>query len=148
MSLKSIIYGDPPCQNANNNRICHSIIDNYFNDHCLGQNNCTLPVQILSNNSCQPPPRRLKVKFKCDSKYSYFTHSLNGCIYMYITIIVLLIITLCKRTCVVYLNDTSTKPIPKQMKDILSHGINNIELKKLIYSMLCLKKHRNFPYIS
>ncbi|XP_076073394.1 uncharacterized protein LOC143045001 [Mytilus galloprovincialis] len=66
MSLKSIIYGDPPCQNANNNRICHSIIDNYFNDHCLGQNNCTLPVQILSNNSCQPPPRRLKVKFKCD----------------------------------------------------------------------------------
>ncbi|CAC5410565.1 unnamed protein product [Mytilus coruscus] len=65
ISWKSIIYGESPCQDANNKRICLLNIDTYFNDHCLGQNNCTLPIDILSNNSCQPPPRRLKVKFKC-----------------------------------------------------------------------------------
>ncbi|VDI76407.1 Hypothetical predicted protein [Mytilus galloprovincialis] len=65
ISLRSITYGEYPCQDANNNRICHSNIDNYFNDHCAGQNNCTLPVSILSNNSCKPPPRRLQVKIKC-----------------------------------------------------------------------------------
>ncbi|XP_076073393.1 uncharacterized protein LOC143044999 [Mytilus galloprovincialis] len=74
ISLKSITYGESPCKDANNNRICHSNIDNYFNDHCLGKNNCTLPVGILSNNSCQPPPRRLKVKFKCDIKFWWDRH--------------------------------------------------------------------------
>ncbi|CAG2219305.1 unnamed protein product [Mytilus edulis] len=74
ISWKSITYGESPCQDANNNRICHSNIDNYFNDHCLGQNNCTLPVGILSNKRCKPPPRRLKVKFKCDIKFWWDKH--------------------------------------------------------------------------
>ncbi|XP_063448864.1 uncharacterized protein LOC134728253 [Mytilus trossulus] len=73
-SLKSITYGESPCQDANNNRICHSNIDNYFNEHCLGQNNCTLPVEILSNKNCKPPPRRLQVKFKCDIKLWWNKH--------------------------------------------------------------------------
>ncbi|XP_052069299.1 uncharacterized protein LOC127708471 [Mytilus californianus] len=65
ISWKWITYGEYPCRDAKNNRICLSNIDTYFNDHCLRQNNCTLPIDILSNKSCQPPPRRLAVKFKC-----------------------------------------------------------------------------------
>ncbi|XP_071130338.1 uncharacterized protein [Mytilus edulis] len=41
-------------------------VNAYFNDHCLGKNNCTLPIDILSKNSCQRPPRRLKVLFECN----------------------------------------------------------------------------------
>ncbi|CAC5410580.1 unnamed protein product [Mytilus coruscus] len=65
ISLTKITYGELLCQDESNNNICHSNVKTYFNDHCLGQNNCTLPIEILYNNSCQKPPRRLKVIFEC-----------------------------------------------------------------------------------
>ncbi|CAC5410581.1 PRSS12 [Mytilus coruscus] len=65
ISLKSILYGEFPCQDATNRKICHSNINTFFNDHCLEQNNCIIPIDVLSNNSCKRPPRRLKVYFEC-----------------------------------------------------------------------------------
>lgn len=69
ISLKSIIFGDFPCQDNQNRVICHSNINTFFNVYCLGQNNCTLPIDILSNNSCYRSPRRVKVSFDCSSEY-------------------------------------------------------------------------------
>ncbi|CAG2209077.1 unnamed protein product [Mytilus edulis] len=66
ITWKSIVYGEFSCQNADNRAICHSNINTFFNDHCLGQNNCTLPVlDILSNNSCERSPIRVTVSFTC-----------------------------------------------------------------------------------
>ncbi|XP_076075825.1 uncharacterized protein LOC143046552 [Mytilus galloprovincialis] len=62
---KSIKFGESPCQDENNRNICHSNIKTYFDDHCLGQNNCTLPINILFENNCQRPSRRLQVNFEC-----------------------------------------------------------------------------------
>ncbi|XP_063444072.1 uncharacterized protein LOC134724769 isoform X2 [Mytilus trossulus] len=66
---KSIVYGDFPCQNAENRAICYSNINTFFNEHCPGQNNCTLPMEILSNNSCQRSPRRVQVNFECSRSW-------------------------------------------------------------------------------
>ncbi|CAC5410569.1 unnamed protein product [Mytilus coruscus] len=65
ISRKSIMYGEFPCQDANNRVICYSNINTFFNDNCLGKNNCTLPIDLLSNNSCQRSPKRVKVYFEC-----------------------------------------------------------------------------------
>ncbi|XP_063446706.1 uncharacterized protein LOC134726234 [Mytilus trossulus] len=65
ITWKSIVYGESSCQDINNRDICLANVNAYFNDHCLGQNSCTLPTDILSKNSCQRPPRRLKVLFEC-----------------------------------------------------------------------------------
>lgn len=73
ISLKSILYGEFPCQNATNRKICYSNINAFFNKHCLGQNNCTLPVNILFHNNCQRASRRLKVQYKCDGEDNYTT---------------------------------------------------------------------------
>ncbi|CAC5410579.1 unnamed protein product [Mytilus coruscus] len=54
-------------EDTSNNNICHSNVETYFNDHCLGHNNCTLPIDILSNNNCKRSPRRLKVDFECST---------------------------------------------------------------------------------
>ncbi|XP_071132623.1 uncharacterized protein [Mytilus edulis] len=66
ITWKSILYGEFSCQNADNRAMCHSNINTFFNDHCLGQNNCTLPVlDILSNYSCERSPIRVTVSFTC-----------------------------------------------------------------------------------
>ncbi|XP_063440862.1 uncharacterized protein LOC134721653 isoform X2 [Mytilus trossulus] len=65
ISLKSIVYGESRCKDSDNNLVCHSTLNAYFENHCAGLNNCTLPNDILSNNSCQKPSRHLKVTFEC-----------------------------------------------------------------------------------
>ncbi|XP_052070958.1 uncharacterized protein LOC127709444 [Mytilus californianus] len=66
---KSIKYVESPCQDANNRNICLSNINTYFDDHCLGQNNCTLPFNILFKKNCQRPSRRLEVHFECSGGF-------------------------------------------------------------------------------
>ncbi|XP_063444073.1 uncharacterized protein LOC134724770 [Mytilus trossulus] len=65
ISSKKITYGEFPCQDFSNSHTCHSNIDNYFDANCIGQNKCTLPIELSFNNTCQRPPRRLKVYFEC-----------------------------------------------------------------------------------
>lgn len=66
--LKEITYGNFPCQDESNSD-CQSNAEDYFEEHCVDYNNCTLPISILYNNTCQRPPRRLEVDFECVSKY-------------------------------------------------------------------------------
>ncbi|CAC5410564.1 unnamed protein product [Mytilus coruscus] len=74
ISWKWIRYGEFPCRDTDNNRICQSNIETYFNDHCLGKNNCTLPIDILYNKSCQRPQRRLKVQYVCSRNWWHFRY--------------------------------------------------------------------------
>ncbi|CAG2226739.1 unnamed protein product [Mytilus edulis] len=62
--LKEITYGNFPCQDESNSD-CQSNAEDYFEEHCVDYNNCTLPISILYNNTCQRPPRRLEVDFEC-----------------------------------------------------------------------------------
>lgn len=78
-----IRYGEFPCRDTNNKRLCHSNIDTYFNGHCLGKNNCTLPINILYNGGCQRPQRRLEVQYVCSSEsFETLNHlsSIHACI--------------------------------------------------------------------
>ncbi|VDI08980.1 Hypothetical predicted protein [Mytilus galloprovincialis] len=65
ISSKKITYDEFPCQDFSNSHTCHSNIDDYFNANCIGQNNCTLPIELSFSKTCQRPPRRLKVYFEC-----------------------------------------------------------------------------------
>lgn len=69
ITLKKITYGDSLCQDTSNSDICHSNITTYFNNHCVGNNTCTLSIETLLNNNCKRPPRRLYVTFTCNCKY-------------------------------------------------------------------------------
>ncbi|CAG2256519.1 unnamed protein product [Mytilus edulis] len=68
ISSKKITYGEFPCQDFNNSHTCLSNIDNYFNDNCIGQHNCTLPIELSYNHTCKPLPKRLKVYFECSNR--------------------------------------------------------------------------------
>lgn len=70
ISWQKITYSKSPCQDTISSDICLSYLDDYFNQHCYGKNNCTFPIDMLSYVNCQRPPRRLEVNFECNSEYS------------------------------------------------------------------------------
>ncbi|XP_063447758.1 uncharacterized protein LOC134727311 [Mytilus trossulus] len=77
--LKKITYGDSRCPEDSNRDKCHSNIRTYFNNHCLGNDSCTLSTVTLFDNNCKRPPRRLYVTFTCNWLFWYWNYGVYTC---------------------------------------------------------------------